>query len=47
MRHLKCIKRGLQEAIKHEEGRLPQAQVHRPRPVDVKSVRQKVCMTQE
>lgn len=41
------IKRGLQEAIKHAEGRLPQARVHRPRPVDVKSVRQKVGMTQE
>lgn len=41
------IKRGLQEAIAHAEGRAPQTRVHRPRPVDVKALRAKVSMTQE
>lgn len=41
------IKRGLQEAIAHAQDRLPQARVHRPRPVDVKALRQRLDMTQE
>lgn len=42
------IKRGLQEAIEHAEGRTPDGTViHRPRPVDVKALRAKVGMTQE
>jgi len=44
---LDSIKRGLQEAIAHAHGQLPQARVHRPRPVDVKALRQRVGMTQE
>ena len=40
------IKRGLLEAIEHAEGRAPQTRIHRPRPVDVKALRTKVCMTQ-
>lgn len=41
------IRRGLQEAIEHAEGRLPEARVYRPRPVDVKALRASVGMTQE
>ena len=41
------IKQGLLEAIDHAEGRLPKTIVHRPRAVDVKSVRTKIGMTQE
>lgn len=41
------IKRGLQEAIAHAQDRLPQVRVHRPRPVDVKALRQRLDMTQE
>jgi putative transcriptional regulator len=41
------IKRGLLEAIEHAEGRAPQTRIHRPRPVDVKALRNKVSMTQE
>lgn len=41
------IKRGLQEAVAHAQGQLPQARVHRPRPVDVKALRHRVGMTQE
>lgn len=41
------IKRGLQEVIAHAEGRAPQTRVHRPRPVHVKALRDKVSMTQE
>lgn len=41
------IKRGLQEAVAHARGQLPQARVHRPRPVDVKALRHRVGMTQE
>jgi len=41
------IKRGLQEAIEHAEGRAPGARVYRPHPVDVKALRAKVGMTQE
>ena len=42
------IKRGLQEAIEHAEGRpAPGTRSHRPRPVDVKALRATVGMTQE
>ena len=41
------IKRGLLEAIEHAQGRAPQTRLHRPRPVEVKALRAKVCMTQE
>ena len=41
------IKRGLQQAIEHAEGRAPKTRVHRPRPVDVKALRASVGMTQE
>jgi putative transcriptional regulator len=41
------IKRSLQEAIEHAEGRAPGTQIYRPRPVDVKALRAKVGMTQE
>jgi len=41
------IKRGLLEAIDHAQGGVPQARIHRPRPVDVKVLRAKVGMTQE
>jgi putative transcriptional regulator len=41
------IKLGLLEAIEHAEGRLPQTRIHRPRPVNIKELRNKVSMTQE
>ncbi len=41
------IKQGLQEAIAHAEGNSRGVRVHRPRPVDVKSLRTKIAMTQE
>ncbi|MDR3056101.1 MAG: helix-turn-helix domain-containing protein [Zoogloeaceae bacterium] len=41
------IRRGLREAIAHAEGRLPEAHVFHPRPVDVKALRASVGMTQE
>ena len=41
------IKRGLLEAIEHVEDRAPATRTHRPRPVDVKALRAKVCMTQQ
>lgn len=41
------IKRGLQEAIEHAEGRASSTIVYKPRPVDVKALRAKVGMTQE
>jgi putative transcriptional regulator len=43
----KSIRRGLQEAIEHAEGRLPEARVYRPSPVDVKALRASIGMTQE
>ena len=41
------IKQGLQEAISHAKGDARGVRVHRPRAVDVKTVRAKVGMTQE
>lgn len=41
------IKRGLEQAIEHADGRAPNTRVHRPRPVDVKALRANVGMTQE
>ena len=41
------IRQGLQEAIAHAKGDERGVRVHRPRTVDVKSVRAKVGMTQE
>ena len=41
------IKRGLQEAIEHADGRAPKTRIHRPHPVDVKALRARVGMTQE
>lgn len=41
------IKRGLQQAIAHAEGRDRGVRVHRPRSVDVKALRAKMGMTQE
>ena len=41
------IKRGLQQAIAHAEGRDRGVRVHRPRLVDVKALRAKMGMTQE
>lgn len=42
-----AIEQGLQEALAHAHGGAPGTRVHRPRPLDVKAVRQKVGMTQE
>lgn len=41
------IKAGLLEAITHAEGKPIKAQIHRPRPVNVKALRAKLGMTQE
>jgi len=41
------IKQGLHEAIAHGKGDVQGTRIHRPREVDVKSVRAKVHMTQE
>ena len=41
------IRQGLEQAIEHAKGNLPETQIHKPRPVDVKAVRAKVGMTQE
>ncbi len=41
------IKEGLEEAIRHAEGKTSGTIVHRPRPVDVKALRSKIGMTQE
>ena len=40
------IKKGLEEAIAYSEGRCPEAVVHEMTPMDVKSVRAKVQMSQ-
>ena len=42
-----AIKRGLQEAIAHAEGKSHGTRMHRPRPVDVKALRTRIGMTQE
>lgn len=41
------IKRGLEEAIAHADGRARGVRVYRPRPVDVKALRTRIGMTQE
>ncbi|MFO1200627.1 MAG: helix-turn-helix domain-containing protein [Burkholderiaceae bacterium] len=41
------IKRGLEQAIAHAEGRSPETKVYRPRPVDVRALRARIGMTQE
>jgi putative transcriptional regulator len=40
------IRKGLQEAIEHAEGKPVKAIVHKPESVDVKAIREKVGMTQ-
>jgi putative transcriptional regulator len=40
------IRQGLQEAIEHAEGKPVKAIVHKPEPVNVKAIREKVGMTQ-
>lgn len=40
------IKQGLQEAIEYSEGKLKNARVYKPKPVDIKQLRKKVGMTQ-
>jgi putative transcriptional regulator len=40
------IKRGLQQAIAHREGRLAKVRVHRSPDIDVKAVREKTGLTQ-
>ena len=41
------IKTGLEEAIEHAKGNLPETRIFRPKQVDVEAVRAKVGMTQE
>ena len=41
------IKSGLEEAIAFASGKDTGAKVHRPKPIDVKSVRKKLNMTQK
>lgn len=41
------IKRGLEEAIAHQQGRLVGAREHHPPEVDVRSVRTRTGLTQE
>lgn len=41
------IRQGLQEAISHAEGKSLGVKIHRPQPVDVKALRNRVSMTQE
>lgn len=41
------IKRGLEQAVAHAEGRSPETKVYRPRPVDVRALRARIGMTQE
>lgn len=40
------IKQGLTEAIEHAAGTSNKAVIHKPKPVDVQSVRKKIGMTQ-
>lgn len=46
-RAFESIKQGLQEAIRHAEGKGGGVRIHRPRQVDVKALRAKLGMTQE
>lgn len=41
------IRQGLQEAIGHAERKSLGVKIHRPKPVDVKALRNRVSMTQE
>ncbi len=41
------IRLGLEEAVEHAKGELPETRLHIPRPVDVKAVRTRIGMTQE
>ena len=43
----KSIKKGLLEAIEHTSGRSNEAIIHRPKDINVKSLRQRIGMTQE
>ncbi|MEP7182665.1 MAG: helix-turn-helix domain-containing protein [Betaproteobacteria bacterium] len=45
-RAFKSIRKGLDQAIAHEEGRLPGLRVHRVPVLDVKAVREKTGLTQ-
>ena len=45
-RAFKSITKGLEQAIAHEEGRLPGLRIHRIRALDVKAVREKTGLTQ-
>ena len=40
------IRKGLEEAIAHAQGKPSQARVHTPKPIDVKAVREKTGLTQ-
>lgn len=40
------IKKGLKEAVKHAEGNCCVAHLHKPKSIDVKTVREKIGMTQ-
>ncbi|MGE8548421.1 helix-turn-helix domain-containing protein [Alcaligenes sp. Marseille-Q7550] len=46
-RAFESIKQGLQEAIRHAEGKEGGVRIHHPRQVDVKALRAKLGMTQE
>ena len=41
------IKQGLREAVGHAQGESVAVKIHRPQPVDVKALRNRVAMTQE
>jgi putative transcriptional regulator len=41
------IKQGLTEAIEHAKGAASEVKTYTPRPIDVKQLRSRVCMTQE
>lgn len=41
------IKQGLTEAIEHAKGAMTEVKTYTPRPVNVKQLRSRVCMTQE
>ena len=42
----KIIKKGLEDAIKHAKGKGRVTRMHKPKPIDVKTVREKTGMTQ-
>lgn len=41
------ISQGLREAVGHAQGESSAVKIHRPQPVDVKALRNRVAMTQE